>query len=156
MFIEKKFSIILFCGILLDQILKFLAEKYLSFFTPIYIIKPLISLQLVYNYGAAYGILQNKKLFLLSVSVIIISLSIIFYKKIAQNQILKFGLTFLLIGALGNFIDRLIRGFVVDYIDIKIFPVFNLADICINIGIFFFILDIIIDYLKQKKSNAKV
>ena len=93
------------------------------------------------NRGAAWGILQDSRLFFLVVTVLF--LAILFYYMYNQkNTLTKFDiLTFSLImgGAIGNFIDRLIRHEVVDFLDFRIFsydfPIFNLADCYICIGV---------------------
>jgi len=145
----NQFSILLVLGILMDQWFKALANKYLSFFKPLWIIQKYLSMQLVHNYGAAYGILQHQRIFLLCVSGAVIVGCAIFYRKIAINIWTSYGLTFVMIGTIGNFIDRLFRGYVIDYMDMKIFPVFNLADVCIDIGIAWFILDMILQFRKE-------
>jgi signal peptidase II len=141
---DIKYGIIFFVGVIADQWTKYWATGTLSFWHPVPIIPPLVQFQLVHNYGAAYGILQNQRLLLLSISGIVIVLAILFHRLIATTIFSKWGLTFLLIGTLGNSIDRLVLGYVVDFIDIKIIPVFNIADIMINLGIICFIIEMII------------
>ena len=64
-----------------------------------------------------------------------IFLIIFYWKKIHQNNKLSFGISFLLGGIIGNLIDRIFRGYVIDFIDFKLWPVFNIADIFVVIGI---------------------
>ena len=109
------------------------------------------------NRGAAWGILQDSRLFFLVVTVLF--LAILFYYMYNQkNTLTKFDiLTFSLImgGAIGNFIDRLIRHEVVDFLDFRIFsydfPIFNLADCYICIGVVF----LLIKYIKKKINYKK-
>jgi signal peptidase II len=145
---------LIFLGILIDQYTKILANKTLSFFLPKVIIPKVLSFHLVHNYGAAYGILQNQRLFLLSVSVVVIFICVVFSRVIATSKWSKLGLSFLLIGAVGNFLDRIFLGYVIDFIDIKIFPVFNIADICIDIGIAFFIVEFVLPYVNSKRKSV--
>lgn len=147
------YLILIAAGLLLDQVSKYFAQVYLNFYTPLWIVPKRLSFQLVHNFGAAYGIFQHQRLFLLGISMVVILGCIIFYKKIAVNRMTSIGLSFVLIGAVGNFIDRLLRGFVVDFIDIKIFPVFNVADMCIDIGIFFFFIDVLFQIRTIKSSR---
>jgi signal peptidase II len=77
-----------------------------------------------------------------------------------NNTILRIALTFLISGAMGNFIDRLLRGFVIDFLDFfpfgYDFPIFNFADICVNIGVFvlaFYVLFIYKEPVNDKKSS---
>ena len=97
------------------------------------------------NRGAAWGILQDSRLFFLVVTVLFLAI-LLYYVYNRKNILTKFDiLTFSLItgGAIGNFIDRLIRHEVVDFLDFRIFsydfPIFNLADCYICIGVFLLI-----------------
>lgn len=141
-------------GVILDQLTKHIANQSLSFFLPRVIIKDVFSLHLVHNYGAAYGILQNQRFFLLSVSALVIFICFVYSRYIVTTKWSKYGLSFLLIGAIGNFIDRLFLGYVIDFIDIKIFPVFNIADVCIDIGIVCFVVEFILPYVKSKSRRG--
>ena len=85
----------------------------------------------------------------------VIFICVVFSRVIATTKWSKLGLSFLLIGAIGNFLDRLFLGYVIDFIDIKIFPVFNIADVCIDIGICFFILEFVSPYVKPKINSKK-
>ncbi len=135
-----------------DQITKWIAELNLTFYQPFWIIKNRISFDLVHNYGAAYGILQNQKLFLLTVSVIVIVGSIVFVKHIVSSVYSKWGLIFLLSGAIGNFVDRLCLGYVIDFINIRIFPVFNMADVYIDIAVGLFLYE---TFWHEKRISSK-
>ena len=145
----NKYIAVLILGVSLDQFTKILSENNLSMYKGLVIVPKLVSFQLVHNYGAAYGILQNQRLFLIIVSVVVIMASILFYKHIATTIYSKYGLVFLMIGTLGNFIDRLRLGYVIDFINIRIFPVFNIADVCIDIGLVLFAIELFV--LRDKK-----
>ncbi len=131
----------IFLGLLLlDHGTKFVAESKLTFYKEIPIL-PFLSFIKVHNYGAAYGIFQNQQVFLIGLSFTILMLGWANRYKLANNSIGFIGLTVIASGAIGNLIDRVIRGYVVDFIDIQIIPVFNIADILINIGILCLIWD---------------
>ncbi len=138
--------------VFLDQSTKWLAQTKLLFFQSVTIIPKVFTFDLVHNYGAAYGILQNQRLFLLSVTAIVIFGGIFFSKTIIQSKWSHYGLMFLLSGAIGNGIDRLFLGYVIDFINIKIFPVFNFADIFIDIAVGCFIMDIIVNGKKTTNN----
>lgn len=133
--------------LIIDQLTKFFAIKFLMNSHPIVLINDFLQLSYVENYGAAFGILQNKKIFFLVVTLLLI-IGIIIYL-IINNKITKFmriSLVMIIGGALGNLIDRIRLGYVVDFIDIKFgkfydYPVFNIADSAIVIA------TIIISYL---------
>ncbi len=97
----------------------------------------IFTIEFVRNYGAAFNIFSGSRLFLSFISVI--SIIILFYFIfIRENKLInKYGLSFILSGSIGNGIDRILNGYVIDFIKIKFidFPVFNIADIVINIGV---------------------
>ena len=109
----------------------------------------IFSLELVRNYGASFNILSGNRLLLSFIS--IISTIILFYLIfISENRsINKYGFSFILAGSIGNGIDRILKGYVIDFIKIKYinFPVFNIADIVINIGVII----LIISYFRDKR-----
>tara|TARA_B100000963_G_C22511176_1_gene618432 strand:+ start:321 stop:776 length:456 start_codon:yes stop_codon:yes gene_type:complete len=109
----------------------------------------IFTIELVHNYGAAFNILSGSNVFLSFIS--IISTIILFYFIFVSQIkfISKYSLSFILAGTIGNGIDRVLYGYVIDFIKIKFidFPVFNIADIVINIGV----LLMIINYFKHKK-----
>ena len=129
-------------GISLDQGSKYLAQKSLSYFIPKIIIPNGLSFQLVHNYGAAYGVLQGQRWLLLTMSFLVLLGCLIFRRQLTTSPYSKLGLLFLVIGTVGNFTDRLFRGYVIDFINIHVLPVFNVADMCIDFGVFLFILEV--------------
>ncbi len=149
MLFNRTFSILFFVLLGLDQITKYVSENSLSMIKPLILIPKMVSFQLVHNYGAAYGILQNQKMLLLGISLLVLVLGFAFQKKIGTSLYAKVGLTFLLAGTAGNFLDRWLRGYVVDFVDIKIFQVFNLADVAIDIGVICFVIDLFLSREKQ-------
>ncbi|UZQ84566.1 signal peptidase II [Thermoclostridium stercorarium] len=109
----------------------------------------------VENTGAAFGILKNGRYFFIILTVIICG--ILIYVMIKNKQkLLRLAISFILAGAAGNWIDRVIRGKVTDFFDFYIFgydyPVFNVADICINIGTFLLVFFVLFIYKEPKKK----
>jgi signal peptidase II len=100
------------------------------------------------NRGAAWGILQDSRLFFIVVTIIFMAiLSYYLFKQKGKLTIVdKFTFSLIYAGAIGNFIDRLTRHEVVDFLDFRIFgydfPIFNLADCFICVGVFFLMLKI--------------
>ncbi|MDB0033735.1 signal peptidase II [Alphaproteobacteria bacterium] len=117
-------------------------------------IVPFFNLTFVVNYGFAFGFLNSPSLNQIIVSVVILSIIIYFlYLMIkTQDHIFKMCLVLILSGAIGNFIDRIFRGYVVDFIDIYVFnyhwPAFNVADSCICVGFVILIFNIL--FLNKK------
>lgn len=135
--------VIIFIAILIiiDQITKFLAIKNLKPLGSISIIDKVFSLTFVENRGAAFGIFQGKTVILSIITIIIVAGIIYFYLKLPNSKIynlIKFSLVLIISGAIGNLIDRLIRGYVVDFFHATFinFPVFNIADIYVVVGAF--------------------
>jgi len=120
--------------ILLDQLTKFLALRFLQLNTPVPLIKNFLNLTLVHNRGAAFGFFQNQLFLFMLVS--LFAIGFIFYnlKNKANSIVLKLTLSLILGGAIGNLIDRLRFGFVVDFLDLRVWPVFNIADSVITIA----------------------
>lgn len=107
------------------------------------------------NNGAAWGILSGKMGFFYIITLIILAVLIIFYiKETKYNAFMQVAISLLFAGALGNFIDRLFNGEVVDFIDTNIFgydfPIFNIADSSLTIGVIFVIIALIKDATKKE------
>ncbi len=123
-------------GISLDQFSKYIASATLSFFNPLPVLSKYVSLVLVHNYGAAYGLFEYQRGFLVALSAIVIvgCLGYLFRER-DLSPLTRMGLIILISGATGNLIDRVLFGYVIDFINIQILPVFNIADTLINIGV---------------------
>ena len=107
------------------------------------------------NNGAAWGILSGKMFFFYIITVIILIVLVLFFIKEAQyNLFMQLAISLLFAGALGNFIDRLFNGEVVDFIDTNIFgydfPIFNIADSSLTIGVIFVIIALVKDATKKE------
>ena len=154
---NNKFNLTLFflflTLVILDQFTKALVINYFNLYDPV-VLLPIINLTFVVNYGFAFGLLNNPSLNQILVSLVILAIIIYFLYLLikTQDKIFQLTLTLILAGALGNFIDRIFRGFVIDFIDIYIgkyhWPAFNIADSCITVG--FVVLMINILFLNKK------
>ena len=129
--------------VLIDQF-----TKYLMFYNKkLFINKDflLFKLDFVKNYGAAFNILSGSRIFLSLISILFsILLIYLIFRKNNLNTFDLYAYSFMLGGTIGNGIDRIYKGFVVDFINLNIisFPVFNIADISINIGFTFLLYNI--------------
>jgi signal peptidase II len=138
------FYLTAFLVVALDQTVKFFAKKIelgKSIFDTGF-----FSFTHVNNYGAGFSILQGKVWLFIAIALAFIAVVISFYKKIGKNVFEQAGFSLMLGGTLSNVIDRLVYGYVIDFLDFKIWPVFNIADSAISIGVIL----IIIYYLKKK------
>ncbi len=146
---ENKINlIIIFFIIALDQFSKYIITLNYEYFLNKNIF--IFSINYVRNYGAAFNIFEGNRVFLSSISIIssLILIYFIFFKG-KLNLLDRYGFSLILAGSLGNGIDRIIKGYVIDFINLKLFdfPIFNIADIAINIGCII----LIFNYFKFKK-----
>ncbi|ACX52700.1 lipoprotein signal peptidase [Ammonifex degensii KC4] len=120
---------------LLDQVTKLWALSYLS--RPLVLIPGLLTLRCVHNPGAAFGLLAHQTPLLILVAAVASLVLLLGYKRLRLNAppIIHWGLGFFLGGTLGNLVDRVRFGYVVDFIDFGFWPVFNLADVAIVVGV---------------------
>lgn len=118
----------------LDQLTKFIVSRTLALNQSIPVIKNIFHLTLIHNKGAAFGILRNQVPLFIFTSIFAIVLIISGLKKKGAKSSYTIALSLILAGALGNLVDRLFLGYVIDFLDLGIWPVFNIADSAISIG----------------------
>ena len=140
-----------------DQLSKYLIDSYMLEGETLPIINDFFHLTYVKNRGIAFGMFQGK-LDIISIATIIAIVAIAYYLYKERNKlsmIEKMGFIYILAGAIGNMIDRAFRGFVVDMVDFRgVWSyVFNLADVWINIGVVFVLLDKLI--LRKKRETEE-
>ena len=138
--------IILF--IIIDQVLKILCARDLM------LIEGFFKFSNIQNTGGAFGIFNSNIIIMIILNIILIAFMIrfILIRRKYMNRKVYVGLLFLIAGGISNLIDRIFRGYVVDYIDftqIIDFPVFNLADIVLVVGWFLLIIGILKDIRKE-------
>jgi len=131
--------------IILDQITKFFARTELK--RSIALIPKVFHLTLVKNTGMGFGLLKESNTLLIFITVIIIGLLIYYFRNLSENKHSNISLCLITAGALSNLIDRITLHHIIDFIDFRIWPVFNLADAFISIGIIYLI------YATFKKEN---
>lgn len=146
-------------AILLDQWTKWLIVKNMDYGERISVWDPWLGILSHRNRGAAWGMLEGQMWLFTIVTVAVIIAIIYFYHKEAKGKpIFQVGLMLLLGGAIGNFIDRLFRGEVVDFVDVLIpvinyhFPIFNIADAALTIAVVVLMIGLIIEDKKEKKQ----
>ncbi len=149
--------------IALDQLTKNLVVRNMEVGESIKIIDGFLNLTSHRNSGAAWGMFQGQMVFFYIVTVAVVAMLIYIYKKEAKdNLLMQLALTFLLAGAVGNFIDRVLFQEVVDFIDVLIFgydfPIFNVADSALTIGVILMLIEFFFmgrgDENEQNKSRA--
>ena len=151
---KRKISLFTLLFLSIDIISKLIIDNFFNLNETKVIINNFFSLTKVYNTGASWNILTGYRLILIIITLIILVLLILYQNKFKENKrnILAFSLLYG--GIIGNLLDRLIYGYVIDFLDFNIFgydyPVFNIADICIVLGIILLIIAI----LKKEDENG--
>lgn len=141
----------------LDQLVKYLTVTHLML-KPIVLIENVFELTYVENKGAAWSILENQIWFFILMTVIILALiAYAFYKKMIYTKLGQISLVLICAGAIGNLIDRITHGYVIDMFSFKLinFPVFNVADICIVCGGILFVYYMMFQHDKYAEKAGK-
>ncbi|PID16437.1 signal peptidase II [Sporosarcina sp. P34] len=143
----------------LDQWTKWLVVKNMELGEHIPVLDPYIALLSHRNRGAAWGMLEGKMWLFFIVTIVVVAVIIYFFHTEGKkDRLLGTSLMLLLGGAIGNFIDRLVRGEVVDFISVLIpvihydFPIFNVADAALTIAVILILLHVMLDEKKKKKK----
>lgn len=156
---KKKSNIILSIVLVIvlsgiDLLLKYLVSTYL---TTVNIIDNFFSLTYVLNDGAAFSLFASRTYLLILIAIICLFFIIYELKNNLDDRMLSIGYSLVLAGLLGNFLDRLIDGYIIDYLSFKIlgynYPIFNFADILIVVGI---VIVIIKEILKERGKKYEV
>ena len=140
--------------ILIDQLTKWLVVKYMTLGESITIIEDLLYITSHRNRGAAWGILQGQMWFFYIVTTVVIIGIVYYIRKYSTDKLTGISLGLILGGAIGNFIDRIFRNEVVDFVHTYIFsysfPVFNVADasLCVGVGLL-----VIAMFLEEKRAK---
>ena len=122
--------------ILLDQLVKLYIQSTMLPGMSFPIIQDVFHITFVLNPGAAFGILANQQFFFIGIGIAILLAAVYYYPMLKKQDIwIRYGAALLLGGAVGNLIDRIRYGVVVDFFDFRIWPVFNVADIAIVVGV---------------------
>ena len=142
-----------------DQIVKYWAKSSLMEIGTIPLIRDVFHLTYAENKGAAFSILEGQRwFFILLTSVMLVVIALAFFKEYFKGKWGKTTLVFIFAGAIGNFVDRLLLGYVVDMFDFRLidFPVFNVADIFLTIGGFMGVVYILFMDKDLFKDDKKV
>ena len=158
----KKFYGIALIIVLLDQLTKWLVVKNMELWERIPIWDPWIAILSHRNRGAAWGMLEGQMWIFTIVTIAVIVGIVYFYHTEAKGKpMYQWSLMILLGGAIGNFIDRLFRGEVVDFVDTYIpiinyhFPIFNVADVALTVAVIMLFIAIIFEERAEKKKVKK-
>ena len=131
------YFLIPFLGLLIaDQAVKHLVRTPMVQGQSIPIIENIFHITYIENPGAAFGILANQRMLFLILTAVIVGVMIYLFCSLSNKKSLTaISLGIVVSGAIGNFIDRFMQGTVTDFLDFRIWPIFNIADIAICVGL---------------------
>lgn len=144
----------------LDQISKFWISSSMQLSQSITVIPSFFQITYLHNTGAAWSMLEGKMLFFYVVTIVALIVMGYFYVSCdKKDKLTLLGLVMMIAGTCGNFIDRVIYQYVRDFLDFYIlgydFPVFNIADMALCIGVFFILVSVVIDHFGGVKTCVK-
>ena len=150
-------AFVVFMLVFIDQMFKTWAYN-VTVEGPLHIIPGIFQISYVENTGAAFSILQDARWLLVGVTSVMLAVIgyLVFARKVTEDTLVS-GLSMILAGGLGNLIDRIMRGFVVDCLDFSAlfgFPVFNFADICVTVGTAMLLWYLCIEEPRKKKEQV--
>lgn len=155
-----KFSVmmaIIVAILVVDLVTKYVFDAKLAGEESVTVIPYLFNFRIVHNYGAAWGMLAGKQVFLIVLTFIFLGIFIFYYiKEKNKSWLLNVTFGFLFAGCLGNLYDRLIFGYVRDMIEFdfwKSFPIFNFADVALSVGVVLLVVYLIIYFVKETKAK---
>ena len=120
--------------VILDRLIKYIISNYMDLHQSIPLIQNILHLTYIQNTGAGFGILKGWNTVLIFISLMIIGLILFYFDRIIKEKHIHIPIALIIGGAFGNLIDRIFLGYVIDFIDFRIWPAFNIADSCITIG----------------------
>ncbi len=150
--------IVIVLAVILDQLTKLVVVNSLALHESIEVIPKVFNFTYIHNKGAAFGMLdEHRWVFMVVSSVAILAILIYLFKFAPKNNLLRVGLSLIVGGGIGNMIDRVALGYVVDFLVFCAFDfwvwIFNVADACVCVGAAIIVLYFIIDIIKDTKEN---
>lgn len=140
--------------VFIDQLTKHLVQASMALSDTIPLVEGIFHLTYIHNYGAAFSLLEDQRIFLILLPSLI-TIGILFYLgryRRKTHWLMQLSLSLIAAGGMGNLIDRISRGYVVDFLDFRVFPIFNVADIavCCGCGLLVLYLFVVEPKLAQK------
>jgi len=141
-----------------DQVIKMLVTANIKLNDQVPVINGFFKLFYIQNNGAAFGMLQNQIWLFVLITLSISAVIIVALFKYENHEFFSYVASILIVGGgIGNLIDRVVRGYVIDYISISFFPwIFNFADCCVTVGTVFLIIHILFFAERDGKSEKVI
>ena len=130
------YFLIIIAAVALDQLIKYAVVKSMALYQTIPVLEDIFHITYIHNTGAAFSMMEGMRVFLILLPLIMIACAVIymFIKRKTGHPLMMTSVALIAGGGIGNLIDRALLGYVVDYLDFRVFPIFNLADICVCTG----------------------
>lgn len=144
--------------IILDQLTKYMIQTKMALNHTIPVINDILHLTYIHNSGAAFSIFQNQRAFLIFLPLVVTIIVLVYMvkKRKSEHWTLLLSLALIAAGGIGNLIDRIAHGYVVDFIDFRVFPIFNTADISVSCGCGLLIIYVLFIEPKYSKERKKI
>ncbi|AVK63010.1 signal peptidase II [Lactobacillus sp. CBA3606] len=138
---------LMFILVIIDQIIKSAVVRQIALGATQTVVPGLFSLTNLHNSGAAWSILQGKMGFFYLISIVALGVMVYLLWRLREHRLYEFGIVLMIAGTLGNFIDRVRIGYVVDMfqLDFINFPIFNFADSCLTVGVILILIAVLRD-----------
>ncbi|PKK38689.1 Lipoprotein signal peptidase [Clostridiaceae bacterium JG1575] len=151
--------ILLLLGVVVDHLTKKWAINTLSHGATKDLIPGILDFSYLENRGAAFGIMQNQQALLIAISALVVAVLLVYLWKNKESALSKSAMCLVVAGALGNLKDRITLGYVVDFIHFHLgnqwhFPTFNVADVCVTVGVLLLIIDFLIH--EERRYSKRV
>ena len=150
------YFLIIIAAVCLDQIIKYIVAGNMALYQTIPVIEDIFHITYIHNTGAAFSMMEGMSNLLVLIPAVMIAAAVIymFIKRKTGHPLMLASVALIAGGGIGNLIDRIALGYVVDYLDFRVFPIFNLADICVCTGCGLLILYVLfIDGKQNGKRN---
>ncbi len=148
------YFLIIIAVVILDQIIKKAVVASMSLYESIPVIQDVFHITYIHNTGAAFSIMEGKISILILLPLVMIIAAVIFMVIMRKkgHPVMMTSVALVAGGGIGNLIDRVVQGYVVDYLDFRVFPIFNLADIAVCVGCGLLIIYVLFIDGKQKNE----
>ena len=149
------YFLIVIAAVVLDQIIKNLIVQSMELYETIPVIQDIFHITYIHNTGAAFSMMEGFRGFLTILPMIMILAALIFMliKRKSAHPMLMTSVALIAGGGIGNLIDRIFYGYVVDFLDFRVFPIFNVADIFVCVGCGLLILYVL--FIDGKQNNER-
>lgn len=149
------YFLIIIAAVIIDQIIKKAVVSTMGLYETIPVIQDVFHITYIHNTGAAFSMMEGMRSFLVLLPLIMVTGALVymFIKRKTGHPLMMASVALIAGGGIGNLIDRIFLGYVVDYLDFRVFPIFNMADICVCVGCGLLILYVL--FIDGKKNGKR-